>query len=63
MAGTCDCGNELSGSIKCEEYRLAGNQLLCSMELVIKNVSKLFSLHILTPYALRYIVSYRPFYI
>ena len=20
VAGTCDCGNELSGSIKCEEF-------------------------------------------
>jgi len=40
VAGTCDCGNELSVSIKCGESRLAENRLLCSMELVVKNVSK-----------------------
>ena len=36
MAGTCECGNEPSGSIKCGEFaedRLASEGGLCSMEL------------------------------
>jgi hypothetical protein len=38
VAGTCDCGNELSGSIKCGEFldylqkQLASQEGLCSME-------------------------------
>jgi hypothetical protein len=40
MAGSCECGNEPSGSIKCEKVRVAEDLLapqegLCSMELVI----------------------------
>jgi hypothetical protein len=33
VAGPCECGNEPSGSIKCEEL-LASQECLCSMELV-----------------------------
>jgi hypothetical protein len=36
VAGFCECGNELSGSIKCGEfldYLLASQEVLCSMEL------------------------------
>ena len=47
MAGTCECGNEPSGSIKCDDFffRLAENRLasqegLCSMERV-RNSDKL----------------------
>jgi hypothetical protein len=34
VAGTCECGNEPSGSIKCGEFldRLASQEGLCSME-------------------------------
>ena len=38
MAGTCECGNEPSGSIKCagisslSENRLASEEGLCSIE-------------------------------
>jgi hypothetical protein len=38
MAGTCECGNELSGSIKCGEFldelqnQLASQEGLCCME-------------------------------
>ena len=38
MAGTCEHGNELSGSVKCEEFldylqnQLASQEGLCSME-------------------------------
>ena len=40
MAGTCDCGNEPSGSIKCGEFVdwlrncVAPEDVLCSMEAV-----------------------------
>ena len=38
MAGTCECANELSGSIKCEEFlgklRNGSQGGLCSMESV-----------------------------
>ena len=42
MAGTCECGNELSGSIKCGEFLdllrtgLAYQEELCSTEEVSK---------------------------
>ena len=42
MAGTCECGNEPSVSIKCGEFldlaenRLASQEGLCSMEYVSK---------------------------
>jgi hypothetical protein len=38
MAGTCECGNEASGSLKCEEFLdylenlLASQDGLCSMK-------------------------------
>ena len=38
VAGTCECGNELSGSIKCREFldylqnQLPSQEGLCSME-------------------------------
>jgi hypothetical protein len=39
VAGSCECGNELSGSIKCGEFLtscelLASQEGLCSMALV-----------------------------
>jgi hypothetical protein len=36
LAGTCECGNELSGSIKCGEFLLVSfsRRTLFSMELV-----------------------------
>ena len=42
MAGTCECGNESSDSVKCGEFfllaenRLASQEGLCSMEQVRK---------------------------
>ena len=44
MAGTCECGNEPSGFIKCGEFlvlaenRLASQEGLCCMERVSKEV-------------------------
>ena len=39
MAGSCECGNEPSGSIKCGEFlvenRLASQEGLCSMQSVM----------------------------
>jgi hypothetical protein len=50
VAGSCEHGNEPSGSIKCGEFLdwlsvlLASQEGLCSMELVKVNEIKLFSL-------------------
>jgi hypothetical protein len=47
VAGTCEYGNELSGSVKCGEFldqlqnQLASQEGLCSTEQVSKEVSKL----------------------
>ena len=45
MAGTCECGNEPPGSIKCGEFvdeqnRLASEEGLCSVEYGLQRMNK-----------------------